>query len=96
MEEEGGSASLFVVARHGAGSHCPPPGQTDASHEGENLLEGEFSALSIEKKSVTAHGGGGIVAMLTANTLNNEVLPAFWRPIIVISISVALSIICTR
>ena len=28
---------------------------------------------------------------LTARTLNNEVLPAFWRPIIVISISVALS-----
>jgi hypothetical protein len=28
---------------------------------------------------------------LTANTLNSEVLPAFWRPIIVISISVALA-----
>ena len=30
--------------------------------------------------------------MLTASTLNNEVLPAFWSPIIVISISVALFI----
>lgn len=27
---------------------------------------------------------------LTARTRNNEVLPAFWRPIMVISISVAL------
>jgi hypothetical protein len=35
---------------------------------------------------------GGSFGMLTANTLNNEVLPAFWSPIIVISISVALSI----
>lgn len=28
---------------------------------------------------------------LTANTLSSDVLPAFWRPIMVMSISVALS-----
>lgn len=68
------------------------------SHEGGNVLEGEFSALSIAEKSVLARRKvwgaweGEQRGKLTAKTLNNEVFPAFCKPIIVISISVALRI----
>lgn len=37
-------------------------------------------------------GGRGTGGFLTDNTLSREVFPAFWRPIMVTSISVALSI----
>jgi hypothetical protein len=58
---------------------------------GWDILEGKFSALCVAKKSE----GGQRLAWelfggLTARTLSSEVLPAFCRPIIVISISVAL------
>lgn len=54
------------------------------------LLDGEFSALS----EYTVRFAGqflGDVDILTDNTLSREVFPAFWSPIMVTSISVALS-----
>jgi hypothetical protein len=57
-----------------------------------NLLDCKLSALDtyrqyhIEKE----HDHEGQDGLLTARTLKRDVLPAFWRPIIVTSISVAL------
>jgi hypothetical protein len=62
-------------------------------HIQRNVLEGEFSALFIADVSVRqCTMFRGRVGILTARTLSNDVLPAFCRPIIVMSISVALFI----
>lgn len=60
--------------------------------EKDDILEGEFSALFDTGKSAQEiYESWSMCGNHTAKTLNREVFPAFWRPIIVISISVALS-----
>lgn len=54
------------------------------------LLDGEFSALPTYLLE-SSHGFWDLTSFLTDNTLSREVFPAFWRPIMVTSISVALS-----
>jgi hypothetical protein len=89
----GQSDSSFA---HGGGAIAEPRTKGDGIARGGNILEGEFSALLIAEVSTgTAEEGlgsrDGIFGLLTAKTLNNDVFPAFCKPIIVISISVALS-----
>jgi len=56
-----------------------------------NLLDCELSALKTYRQHhVKKHDREGRDGLLTARTLKRDVLPAFWRPIIVTSISVAL------
>jgi hypothetical protein len=60
---------------------------------GWDILEGKFSALCVaEKSEAVPRLVWELFGGLTARTLSSEVLPAFCRPIIVISISVALLI----
>ena len=54
--------------------------------DSQDALDCEFSTLNEE----SVHGTEGYGVMRTAKTLNNDVLPAFCNPIMVISISVAL------
>lgn len=53
------------------------------------LLDGELSALGDDAVSFVWRGRNE-KRKLTDNTLSREVFPAFWRPIMVTSISVAL------
>lgn len=53
------------------------------------LLKGEFSALELVSKSFS-YGRGGRHWRLTEITLSSDVFPAFCKPIMVTSISVAL------
>lgn len=55
-------------------------------------LDGEFSALSRHLLGSTSDICLELLDFLTDKTLSREVFPAFWRPIMVTSISVALSI----
>lgn len=64
-----------------------------ASSVRKAILNSEFATLhhwSVRRIAITRE------AQLTDNTLNSDVLPAFWRPIIVTSISVALHETHTR
>ena len=81
------------VARYGGGFRKTPHQVKGCIAGGRDILEGEFSALLSKRYQLLRNDGiWGSDGTLTANTLNNEVLPAFCKPIIVISISVALSI----
>lgn len=71
-----------------------PIPENDASYHGMRLLEGELSSLrdatGVSKWFPRAQWGKG--RRLTARTLNNEVFPAFCRPTMVTSISIALEL----
>jgi hypothetical protein len=91
-EERGSASTPHRLRGYGGGIAGPRRNAKGSIARQWDVLECEFTALFVAEESVfcAITRLEMVLGSLTARTLNNEVLPAFCRPIIVISISVAL------